>query len=104
MIQCQPDVADRNRAARLNAAYRSDLQAKNWAQAALRLNGYNDEDIRTRLAQMDHATKIEMYAGALQSMPNFHQRVTGAIALVDAEAERVGVLTFQYNSATRSTE
>ncbi len=101
-IQCQPDQAERTRRANLAAAYRSALQSRNWAQAALLLNGYNEGDISTRIRQMDHNTRVEMYAGALASMPNFHQRVTGAIEAVDTEARRVGELLFQYKSAVTS--
>ena len=98
-VQRQSAAEERKRVAGLNAEYRTAFEGRNWARAAELLNGYDDDEIRTRAHAMNHEQRIQMYAGARRSMPNFHGRVTGTIAEIDPEARRVGQLTFDYLDA-----
>lgn len=81
------------------AAFRAEVKTKDWKAAARHLNGLGDEDIASRLNEVNHDARTGLYAGALESMPGYSMRVTAAIAEIDKEAVRVGRLIFDYDTA-----
>jgi hypothetical protein len=93
------EEAEKERIAKLDADYRNAIRIQDWPNAALLLLRYMPEHIRSRVSDLGHERRIQMYAAALKAMPGFHERVTKSIADIDAEAERVGLLTFNYNEA-----
>jgi hypothetical protein len=81
------------------AAFRAYVQQRDWKLAARQLNGFDDTDIASRLNELNHDARTQLYAGALESMPGYFARVTGAITQIDKEAARVGQLIFDYRTA-----
>jgi len=102
-VQRDPPVADpaaeTARVAALEADYWASVRSGSWRKAALDLNGFNDEDIMAKLIILTHDQLISMTAGALHAMPGWSQRVITPLTTVDAEAARVGRLTFTYERA-----
>lgn len=84
------------------AAFRAEVKTKDWKAAARHLNGLGDEDIAGRLNEVNHDARTVLYAGALEGMPGYFERVTGAIAQIDKEAVRVGQLIFEYDTAVEA--
>ncbi len=81
------------------AAFRGYVKKGDWKPAALHLNGFSEEDIGRLLNEVNHDARTGLYAGALESMPGYSERVTNAIAQIDKEAVRVGQLIFDYDAA-----
>lgn len=86
-------------AAALEAHFWSSVRTGDWRQAALDLNGFNDTDIMAKLIILTHDQLIGLDAGARHAMPTWSQRVITPLISVDAEADRVGHLTFNYETA-----
>jgi hypothetical protein len=61
-------VAQRETAAELDAKYQAAVVAGNWSQAAVHLNGFNDDDIKARIKGLSHSQHILLYNGALDGL------------------------------------
>lgn len=85
--------------AKLAVDYRAAVKAGDWKRVALVLNGHNDSDIKTKLAALTHQQRIMLAAGARGAMPGGTPRVEAPLAALDAEADRVGKLTFDFTTA-----
>jgi hypothetical protein len=69
----------------LLAAFKAQLARGDYADCALRLNGFNDKDV-TRLARgMTHDQRTAIIAAAPGAMPGFSDRVVNALTRVDKE-------------------
>jgi hypothetical protein len=77
--------------AELIAAYRRSLRNQDWADVALRLNGFNDADIE-RLMPPDPITLHAIRDAAVAAMPGWSGRVTDAI---DQRLEEIRVATLK---------
>jgi hypothetical protein len=104
-VQREPAATDeQKRVDKLQADYAAAVSSANWRAAAVHLNGFNDADIATKVALLNHEQLIEMDSQARQGMAQWHRRVTGAIHTFDAEADRVGELSANYENAIRSED
>jgi hypothetical protein len=61
-LQRQPAPAAAPTAEELDAQYRSAVAAHNWSDAAVKLNGFNDSDIATRVSALSAADRDAMLA------------------------------------------
>jgi hypothetical protein len=95
---------EEKRVERLETSYAKAVVDKNWRQVARDLNGFNDTDIATKVVLMLHEQLIEVDSEARQTMIGWHERVTGAIAKFDAEADRVGDLSAKYETAIKGSQ
>jgi hypothetical protein len=89
---------DQAETAALDASYQRSVSTNDWRQAAKDLNGFNEADIKTRLGALSHDQLIGLDAAARHAMPG-SDRLTGNIAIQDSEANRVGLLIFQYDTS-----
>lgn len=82
ITEAPPVVYSRNE---LQAAFKAQLARAEYADCALRLNGFDDKDI-TRLARaMSHDQRSAIIAAAPGAMPGYADRVVNALTLVDKE-------------------
>jgi hypothetical protein len=92
-------------AAELDAEIDAGISRGDWAAVALGLNGFNDDDIGTRVRTDTRLTskRRELMAGALQSMITWPppQRVADAIYREDGEVARLGRIDFIKAAAAR---
>ncbi len=96
--------SEAERIAKLEADYVDALKKQNWTRAAELLNGYSPTAIEKELRQLTHDQLIEMYAGALEGVGwGKIASVSNPIAGLDPEAARVGQLTYDYNSAVKTS-
>ena len=84
---------------KLVAAYRSSLNAGNWTDVALRLNGFSDDDIAMFVGKMSGGQHAHVREGAEAAMPGWSQRVTNAIDAADGNAARISTLYAAYEKA-----
>jgi len=87
------------RVAALETSYHKAVAAGNWRQAALDLNGFDDDDIYAKVHALNHEQLVDLDTGARMAMPTSFQRVTLNVHQFDAEADRVGLLGFNYESS-----
>ena len=66
-------------------AFKTQVKRGEWADAALRLNGFNDDDMKKLARGLTHDERVSVSSAAPGAMPGFSDRVTDALALVDAE-------------------
>ena len=66
-------------------AFRTQVRRGEWADAALRLNGFNDDELKTLARAMTHDERVSVSSAAPGAMPGFSDRVTDVLALIDAE-------------------
>ena len=104
LIQRQPDPAEAARIAKLKADYKAAVQAKDWDNAALLLNAFNDGDILTRLENLSTDELRLIHAAALKVMPGWSDRVHLPIEKLLAEADRVATLKANYEAAVQAED
>jgi hypothetical protein len=69
----------------LIAAFKAQVSRGEWADAALRLNGFNDDDMKRLAHALSHDERVAISSAALGAMPGYSDRVTDALALIDKE-------------------
>ena len=69
----------------LIAAFKAQVRRGVWADAALRLNGFNDEDMKRLARGLSHDERVAVSSAAFAAMPGYSDRVTDALALIDKE-------------------
>lgn len=69
----------------LITAFKAQVSRGEWADAALRLNGFDDDDIKRLARSLTHDERVALSSAAFAAMPGFADRVTNALALVDNE-------------------
>jgi len=99
-----PGTDEQQRIERLEASYANAVVDKNWRQVARDLNGFNDTELADKMALLLHDQLVQVDSEARQTMIGWHERVTGAIARFDAEADRVGDLTARYETAIKGKQ
>jgi hypothetical protein len=67
------------------AAFKAQLARGEYADCALRLNGFDDKDISRLARSMTHDQRSAIIAAAPGAMPGFSDRVVDALTLVDKE-------------------
>lgn len=84
MLRAVPDGMNRVRAPLLDRAYQHAVRDSKWAQAAQYLNGFNDDDISTRMRSLegkpDDLKKLAV--GARKAMPDWSDRVIEPIRAI----------------------
>jgi hypothetical protein len=94
----QPHAKEYSRG-ELITAYNGSLARQDWADAALRLNGFNDDDIALLAGKMSGGQRAHVREAAEVAMPGWSQRVTGGIDAVDADAAKIAGLYAAYEKA-----
>ena len=72
----------------LVAAFKAQVQRGEWADAARRLNGFDDADIKKLARALTHDERTSIIGAAYGAMPGWSDRVTDAIAAIDGAAAR----------------
>jgi hypothetical protein len=93
------DDAEAGRIAGLKAKFLATIAIGAWSKAASDLNAMSDADLAVMVALPGHDVLIRLDATARRTAPDWSARVTNAIAAHDAEADRVGKLTADYETA-----
>jgi hypothetical protein len=83
-------------------AFRAHVAAREWQEAALRLNGFDERDIRALTGALTHDQRIAVHQAALEAMPGWPTRVPAIILEVDAEAGRVGQVFADFERERRA--
>lgn len=94
----QPHATEYSRA-QLIQAYNASLTKQDWADAALRLNGFSDDDITALVGKLTGGQKAHVREAAEVAMPGWSQRVTSAIDTADASAAKIATLYAAYEKA-----
>jgi hypothetical protein len=69
----------------LIAAFKAQVSRGEWADAALRLNGFDDTDVKRLARALTHDERVSISAAAFAAMPGYSDRVTDVLALIDKE-------------------
>jgi hypothetical protein len=88
----------------LLAAYRSAVARMDWADVALRLNGFSDGDIAMLVGKMSFGQLTHTREAALVAMPGWSDRVTTAIDAADANAHKVAEIYAAYEKAVKAAQ
>jgi hypothetical protein len=97
VVQRDPTAPDAT--AGLDSNFWLNVKAKQWQAAAHVLVSYpKDEDITGKVIVLDHDQLIALDAAARLVLKDKAPRVTDQIRATDGEADRVGLLTYQYDS------
>jgi len=99
----QPHAKEYSRA-ELMQAYNSSLARQDWADVALRLNGFSDDDIAMLVAKQSGGQHAHVREAAETAMPGWSQRVTNAIDAADANAGKIAVLYAAYEKAVAAAK
>jgi len=99
----QPHAKEYSRA-ELIQAYNSSLARQDWADVALRLNGFSDDDIAMLVAKQSGGQHAHVREAAETAMPGWSQRVTNAIDAADANAGKIAVLYAAYEKAVAAAK
>ncbi|HEY1565942.1 MAG TPA: hypothetical protein VGF68_02960 [Solirubrobacteraceae bacterium] len=67
------------------AAFKAQVSRSQWPDAVQRLNGFDDADIKRLARGLTHDERAALASAAPGAMPGYSDRVTDALALVDAE-------------------
>ena len=67
------------------AAFKAQVSRSRWADAAQRLNGFDDADVKQLARGLTHDERAALASAAPGAMPGYSDRVTDALALVDKE-------------------
>jgi hypothetical protein len=70
----------------LVAAFKAQVKRGEWADAARRLNGFDDADIKKLARALTHDERTSIIGAAYGAMPGWSDRVTDAIAAIDGAA------------------
>jgi hypothetical protein len=93
------DDAETARKAVQQANFMATIAFGAWSKAAADLNGMSDADLAGTIASLSHPVLIRLDATARKDAPTWSGRVTTVIAAHDGEADRVGKLTADYETA-----
>ena len=99
----QPHAKEYSRA-ELIQAYNSSLARQDWADVALRLNGFSDDDIAMLVAKQSAGQHAHVREAAETAMPGWSQRVTNAIDAADTNAGKIAVLYAAYEKAVTNAK
>ncbi|MEP6862842.1 MAG: DUF4157 domain-containing protein [Deltaproteobacteria bacterium] len=94
----QPHAKEYSRA-ELIQAYTTSLNKQDWADVALRLNGFSDDDIAMLVGKQSGGQHAHVREAAEVAMPGWSQRVTSAIDAADANAGKIATLYAAYEKA-----
>jgi len=84
--------------------YKASLANQNWADVALRLNGFSKDDITMLVGQMTGGQHAHVREAAEVAMPGWSQRVTNEIDAADSNASRIATLYAAYEKAVAAAK
>lgn len=84
--------------------YKKSLANQNWADVALRLNGFSSEDIAMLVGKMTGGQHSHVREAAEVAMPGWSQRVTSAIDAVDSNASGIASKYAAYEKAVAAAK
>ena len=91
MRQAVPQWNSRVRGALLDFEYREALKRTDWVQAAIHLNGFNDEGIDERVAELPPGQATNLAAGAMAGTEGIsQQRIVGAVDRLQRKLDAKG--------------
>jgi hypothetical protein len=74
----------------LLAAYNQAVEKKDWAQVALRLNGFSGDDVKMLARKLDHWQRVTVVAAVRSFMAGWPAHVIPAVVEVDPKADGAG--------------
>jgi hypothetical protein len=82
----------------------SALARGDWANAALRINGFSDDDITMLVGKMSGGQRAHVREAAVVAMPGWDARVTGAIDRADGAARGIAEYYARYEVAVTAAK
>jgi hypothetical protein len=81
------------------AAYLAAVRAGRWAEVVSLLRNFTDPSLRQRINALTHDQRIRLVRATLRNPPAWAPRITGAVLAADSEADRVGRLYADWDTA-----